>query len=183
MRVLIEMTTPADERSILIDDLDEYLQGQEDNRVMANEAMSLRRRLDILRNVAGQDASIDVGRRVSGQSADCNSVPAAPVARNVRELLFWIYETLGWHTDDDADETNASPEDATAHINGLVRQRINDFRYRSPIVPYVDRGEAVNLAQYIMDDSNRLSTKAEISLARAVLVMDEALTNLTKRTP
>lgn len=33
-------------------------------------------------------------------------------------------DLLGWHSDDDADEENQSPEDQVAHINGLVRRKL-----------------------------------------------------------
>lgn len=52
---------------------------------------------------------------------------ARTLERRLRELeqaAEYAYEMLEWHTDDDADENNTSPDDAHAHINGLVRQRL-----------------------------------------------------------
>ncbi len=31
---------------------------------------------------------------------------------------------VGWHIDEDAEESNERPEDMTAHINGLVRKQL-----------------------------------------------------------
>jgi len=45
--------------------------------------------------------------------------------------LEYAYEMLEWHTDDDADPNDTSPEDAIAHTNGLVRQRIRAAIARS----------------------------------------------------
>ena len=33
-----------------------------------------------------------------------------------------IFDLAGWHTDDEADPANPSPEDQAAHVNGLIRQ-------------------------------------------------------------
>ena len=40
------------------------------------------------------------------------------------DCLNEIYELCEWHTDDEADENNESPEDTISHINGLIRQKI-----------------------------------------------------------
>ena len=39
-----------------------------------------------------------------------------------RAALGLIYDWAGWHTDDEAEIEDESPEDMTAHINGLIRQ-------------------------------------------------------------
>lgn len=33
-----------------------------------------------------------------------------------------VHDYAGWHTDDDADEDNDSPDDMAAHLNGLIRK-------------------------------------------------------------
>lgn len=37
-----------------------------------------------------------------------------------------IYDLAGWQTDDEAREDDPSPEDATAHVNGLIRQKCRE---------------------------------------------------------
>jgi hypothetical protein len=39
-----------------------------------------------------------------------------------RAVLAQIYYWAEWHTDDEAEIEAASPQDLTAHINGLIRQ-------------------------------------------------------------
>jgi len=47
----------------------------------------------------------------------------AAEANRMRSALEDIYELAGWHCDDDADPNDASPRDAHAHTNGLIRQK------------------------------------------------------------
>ena len=48
----------------------------------------------------------------------------AAEANRMRSALEDIYELAGWHCDDDddADPNDASPRDAHAHTNGLIRK-------------------------------------------------------------
>lgn len=36
-----------------------------------------------------------------------------------------VHDVLGWHTDDDADPADTSPDDSHAHTNGLIRQSLS----------------------------------------------------------
>lgn len=45
------------------------------------------------------------------------------MTKTLEDIIDEIYHLAEWHCDDDADESNQSPEDMTAHINGLIRQR------------------------------------------------------------
>lgn len=37
-----------------------------------------------------------------------------------------IYVLAGWHFDDEASENDSSPEDMTAHVNGLIRRKCRE---------------------------------------------------------
>ena len=50
-------------------------------------------------------------------------IEQAAEADRMRVALEDIYELAGWHCDDDADPNDASPRDAHAHTNGLIRQK------------------------------------------------------------
>ena len=41
----------------------------------------------------------------------------------LRATLEDVRELAGWHTDDETDENNNSPDDMTAHINGIIRKK------------------------------------------------------------
>jgi len=42
------------------------------------------------------------------------------------EAMQEVYDMLGWHTNDDADENDTSPLDAVAHDNGLMRRKLRE---------------------------------------------------------
>jgi hypothetical protein len=44
----------------------------------------------------------------------------------LRSALEFVLEAARWHFDGDADPKNESPEDMTAHINGLIVQRVRE---------------------------------------------------------
>jgi hypothetical protein len=46
------------------------------------------------------------------------------VVGRYRKALSDIYDMASWHTDDEADPGDESPDDMTAHTNGLIRLRI-----------------------------------------------------------
>ena len=46
--------------------------------------------------------------------------------KNLKDALFNIFELAGWHTDDTAEPGNQSPEDMTAHVNGLIRHIVTE---------------------------------------------------------
>ena len=50
-------------------------------------------------------------------------IEQAAAKDEMRVALEDIYELAGWHCDDDADPNDASPRDAHAHTNGLIRQK------------------------------------------------------------
>ena len=50
-------------------------------------------------------------------------IEEAAARDEMRVALEDIYELAGWHCDDDADPNNASPRDAHAHVNGLIRKK------------------------------------------------------------
>src|SRR3972149_8802831 len=50
-------------------------------------------------------------------------------SEKILEILHEIFGLAGWHTDDKADELNESPEDMTAHVNGLIRQKLAGAMY------------------------------------------------------
>ena len=47
----------------------------------------------------------------------------------ILEILHEIFGLAGWRTDDQADASNESPEDMTAHVNGLIRQKLAGVIY------------------------------------------------------
>jgi hypothetical protein len=48
------------------------------------------------------------------------------VVGRYRAALSEVYDMASWHTDDDADPEDTSPDDALAHTNGVIRRRIRE---------------------------------------------------------
>jgi len=67
---------------------------------------------------------------VSGGSKIVTSFHATPSVEELERALQRAHDALteisrlaGWQTDDDANEDDVSPEDMTAHVDGLIRRQ------------------------------------------------------------
>ena len=81
------------------------------------EALKVARLAEVDRLRNERDAAFAMSR------CECETNECCANLMRYRDALDAVADLASWHTDDEADSDDTSPDDMVAHVNGLVRQR------------------------------------------------------------
>ena len=84
-------------------------------RACAMQIENLQRDMGRLRDE--RDAAFAMSR------CECETNECCANLMRYRDALDAVADLAGWHTDDEADKDDTSPDDMVAHVNGLIRRR------------------------------------------------------------